>query len=386
MYSQRELLPWAAAVRGRLGEDPVVYDAHTHVGLDDPAGLLATGEDVVGALEAVGARGLVFPLKEPSGVAVGNDHALELVAANPERLKALARLDPAAEPLAEAERCLEAGAVGLKLHPRGEGFELSDPRLDDVFELADDRRLPIMVHVGVGTPLAGQEAIERAAAFPGAQLILAHCAVGSFESVAPRSDEHPNLFFDTSWWNPGDLWALMRIVKPCQILYASDIPFSSPAQGIVATGRFALQAGLSDEQLALIMGGQLQRLVDGEERVDLGVGTGETEPLAPELERIYITLVSAVEPMLRGDPPGQGLELARTAVHTPFGPHADILESIRRLLDLAAAPPEPDPRRMQRTPGWDLVLTAAIVARTPNAGVPDESLFGRPMSAIPSGA
>src|SRR3954451_794791 len=128
MYSERELLPWAAAIRGHLGDDDPLFDAHTHMGLDDPAGLLATGEDVVEALESVDSKALVFALKEPSGVAVGNRKALELAARHPDRLKALARPAPASDPLAEAERCLDAGAVGLKLHPRGEGFELSDAR------------------------------------------------------------------------------------------------------------------------------------------------------------------------------------------------------------------------------------------------------------------
>src|SRR3954452_4820451 len=146
MYSERELLPWAAAIRRHLEADDPLYDAHTHVGLDDPAGLLATGGDIIEALENVDSKALVFALKEPRGVAVGNDNALELAAPHPERLKALVRLHPAADPLAEAERCLDEGAVGLKLHPRGEGFELSDPRLDDVFRLADERKLPIMIH------------------------------------------------------------------------------------------------------------------------------------------------------------------------------------------------------------------------------------------------
>jgi hypothetical protein len=76
MYSQRELLPWAAAIRGRLGDDAPLFDAHTHVGLDDPAGLLATGEDVVQAVQTVDSRALVFALKEPTGVAAGNDNAI----------------------------------------------------------------------------------------------------------------------------------------------------------------------------------------------------------------------------------------------------------------------------------------------------------------------
>ena len=79
----------------------------------------------------------VFPLKEPDGYREANEKMLELAAAHPERLDALARLDPANDPLAEAERCLDGGAVGLKLHPRGEDFEISDPRLDEVFALSE---------------------------------------------------------------------------------------------------------------------------------------------------------------------------------------------------------------------------------------------------------
>jgi predicted TIM-barrel fold metal-dependent hydrolase len=370
MYSERELLPWATDILRRLG-DGVLYDCHTHVGLDDPAGLLATDEDVVESLGTVDSRALVFALKEPAGVRAGNDHAIELAGRHPGTLRALARLDPAEDPLAEAERCLDAGAAGLKLHPRGEGFELDDRRLDPVFALADERRLVVMVHAGVGTPLVGEHAIARAEAHPGAKIVLAHCAVGSFETVAPRSGELPNLLFDTSWWNPGDIWALLRTVQPCQVLYGSDIPFASPAQSIVATGRLAIQAGISDEQLHSIMGGQLERLIAGEDRIEIGDGQGESHPLDPQLERLYVTLCSAVEPMLRGEDPGQGLELARNACANPGGPHADVIESIRRLLELAEQCAEPDPRRAQRTPGFDLVLSAAIVARTPAAGVPD---------------
>jgi uncharacterized protein len=369
VYAQPNLMPWVAALREDV-PGLELYDAHVHVGLRDPAGLEATEEEALDALGQVDSRALIFPLKEPAGYRGPNEHMLELAGAHPERLRALCRLDPAEAPLAEAERCLDAGAVGIKLHPRGEGFELADNRLDDVFALADERRLPIMIHAGVGDEAVAPQALERAREHPGARLILAHCAIGGFEQVVPHAAELPNLFFDTSWWNPADLFALYRMVPPSRILYASDIPFASPAEAIILTGRVAIQAGLDPEQIRGVMGGQLARLVAHEEPLDLGSVPDDVDALAPELERVYVTLLTAVEPMLRGADPGQGLELAAAAASAPAGPHAEVLECVAALLELNEQQEEPDPLRAQRAPGFDLVLAAAVAARTPRATSP----------------
>jgi len=369
VYAQPNLMPWVHAVHEDV-EGLQLYDAHVHLGLRDPAGLQATEEEALDALEQVGSRALVFPLREPAGYERANTRMLELSEEHPERLRALCRLDPGDAPLEEAQRCLDAGAVGLKLHPRGESFELSDERLDDVFALADERRLPVMIHAGVGDPEVGVEALERAGRHPNARLILAHCAIGAFEHVVPRAREFENLFFDTSWWNPADLWALFRLVPAGRILYASDIPFSSPAEGVILTGRIAVQAGLSPEQIRGVMGGQLERLVAHEEPLELGSAPEVVDPLPPELERLYVTLLTAVEPMLRGTDPGQGLELARTACQEPNGPHAHVIECVGALLELSDRQEEPDPLRALRAPGFDLVLAAAVSARTPSATSP----------------
>jgi len=292
------------------------------------------------------------------------------VEAHPGRFEALCRLDPADRPVEEARRCLDAGAAGFKLHPRGESFELVDARLDEVFELAEERRLPIMIHAGAGDAEVGGHALERAERHRGARLILAHCGVGAFEQVVPRIGDFENVYFDTSWWNPADLWALFRLVPPSRILYASDIPFASPAEGMILTGRIAIQAGLSPEQIRGVMGGQLERLIAHEEPLELGPVPEEAAPLAPELERLYVTLLTAVEPMLRGADPGQGLELARAASRMPSGPHADVMECVDALLELNDRQLEPDPLRAQRAPGFDLVLIAAVAARTPLATSP----------------
>src|ERR1700710_406949 len=121
MYSETALLPWLDALHEAVpGLQP--FDAHVHVGLHDPAGFQATSEEVVAALRQGSARGVVFPLKEPDGYRQANEAVAGLARAHPNLLSAYGRLDPATEPLAEAQRSLKAGAVGLKLHPRGEEF------------------------------------------------------------------------------------------------------------------------------------------------------------------------------------------------------------------------------------------------------------------------
>ena len=49
-------------------------------------------------------------------------------------------------------RCLDRGARGIKLHPRAQRFALNDERLAPVFELAAERRVPILIHGGRGLP------------------------------------------------------------------------------------------------------------------------------------------------------------------------------------------------------------------------------------------
>jgi hypothetical protein len=116
-----------------------------------------------------------------------------------------------------------------------------------------------------------------------------------------------------------------------------------------------------------VLGGQAARLVAHAEPLDVGPVEHEAPPLAPELERVYVPLCLASERMLSGSDPGQGLDLAKAAVAKPVGEHAEVLEQVGELIALAEERETADPLRAARTPGFDLVLAAAVVARTPNA-------------------
>ena len=371
MYAEELLAPWLAVLRDQLPPLDLV-DMHVHVGLADPAGLLATEEEALGSLGLADAHGVVFPLRDPGGYRGPNNRVLELAHSSDGRVTALARLDPADDPLHEAVRCLDAGAAGIKLHPRGEGFALDDRRLDDVFALADERRLPVMIHAGQGVPEMVDHVHRRSREHPQARLVLAHCAAGMFDGVWPRIDDYPNVLFDTSWWNPATIAALLRLVPPSRILFGSDIPFATPTQQAVQTLRLALQVGLTDGQIQGIMGGQARCVLARQDLLDLGpTPAPEQQAMAPALERMYVMLAAVCERMLGGHDGGQELQLARDGCAAGAdGPDGGVLRAVGGLLEQIEGRPDRDPLRQLRTPGFDLALVAATVARTPDAPVP----------------
>ncbi len=366
----RALAPWWDPIRELLG-DAVLYDAHTHIGHNDPDGYRQDVDELVEALEPVGARAVTFPMHEPDGYGPANDEVLEAVAAAPDRLVAFCRVDPRAGALAEAKRCLDAGARGIKLHPRAEGFTLDEPAVEDLFALAHERRLPILVHAGRGIPALGESAVTLARRYPDSRLILAHAAVSDLAWICAEMPEHPNLLVDTAWWSPGDMMAMFKLIPSGQIVWASDSPYGRPMNSAVTHLRFAIQAGVGPEALRSIAGGQIERVLAGEELEPHGRPPGEPEPISPHLERVVDHLVGAVAQVVTGNQPTEPVSLARLCCDACGDDDArplldQILALLARAGELAA-----DESGDVRFPPSAILLTAALsIARTPRAPRP----------------
>jgi uncharacterized protein len=355
-----------------------LLDVHTHLGSNDPDEYRCSRQELVEALDRIDARAVVFPMHEPDGYPPANDMVIAEAEASDGRLFPFCRLDPAADPLAEVRRCLEAGARGIKLHPRAERFNLDHPALQDVFALAHERRLPILCHAGRGIPALGRHSIEVCSRFPDLRLILAHAGISDLSWIWREAPDHPNLFFDTAWWSPSDVQALFALVPPGQILMASDAPYATPSFGATMALRHGLQVGLSPEVLREIVGGQARRLVEGEEPLDLGPAAGiESLSRDPLLERVYSFLVSAIGQMFNGVDPLETLALARLGCDVgEDAPHAEVHESIISLLDARAAyRAEGDGRPSRFAPGVHLIVVAAALARTPDVALPANPRF-----------
>lgn len=329
------LLPHYRAAADLLPEGTEWFDAHTHTGQDDPDGMKATVEQVLAGLDRGGhRRALVFPMQEPAGYPPANDRVLAEAADSDGRLIALARVDPNADPVPEARRCLAAGARGLKLHPRAEGFTMSHPRVAEVLEVADEHRVIVIVHAGRGIPALGADTAALARRFPGARLVLAHAGISDLAWIGRAAQEVPNLLFDTAWWSVADLLALFALVPPGQILYASDMPYGSA----LLSGLLALRAGLatghSPETMREVVGGQVGRIVAGEEPTDLGPAIGPPRmDRGVAAERALTQLHAAIGRAFGGGDPTEPLALARLATEVvDDDPEAGLMTQIRDLI------------------------------------------------------
>lgn len=364
------LQPWLQVV---LDEVPglELFDAHTHLGENDPDGMRQSPDELLATLRAADARGaFVFPMHEPEGYPPANDMVLAAAAGSDGLLVPFCRVNPHDHAVPEAERCLANGARGIKLHPRAEQFTLDHPNVRSLVALADERSLPVLVHAGRGIPALGLHAVELARDFPGARLILAHAGICDLSWIWRVAADHPNLLFDTAWWMPADLLTLFSLVPPGQIVFASDSPYGSPSLSAAFQLRSALHAGLSAEQIRSIASEQSLRLAAREPLAAAGEAVGERERTPHVLlDRVAeFLLLGAIATMRRAEGASEMLALARLACDVPEEiDDAPVFAGIRWLMDgfdLYAAEHPDDRRRIS------FLILAATVARTPEVPVP----------------
>jgi predicted TIM-barrel fold metal-dependent hydrolase len=327
-------------VAALLPKDAEIFDAHVHVGTDID-GFVSTLDDLLAFLRKDGvSRAFAFCLDEPDrepGFRAANDRTLESARASNGVLVPFARLDLAEQPVEEATRALDAGARGIKLHPRAQAFRLDDERLAPVFALAAERGVPILVHAGRGLPPIAA-ALERLVdANPGVQLILAHAGIADLANLASRFSGKRGVFFDTSVWSAIDLLGLLRLVPPEQVVYASDYPYGGQPGSLLMSMRVARVSGFDETQFRAVFADNAARIAAGEEPLEPSQPQGPhvlEQPLAQA--RIHQYLSMAMPLLFIRQPDAFGaLGLALNATEEPNGTHGEELGQIRELLESA---------------------------------------------------
>jgi len=362
-------------VRGLLPPEASLFDAHIHVGRDLD-GIVATPEDVTAFLGRFGvSRAFAFCLDEPDrhpAFRAANDRTLAAAERSGGVLVPFVRLDLSEGPLEEAARCLDRGARGIKLHPRSQGFVLTDERLSPIFELADERRAPILIHGGRGLPPIAAALSRLMDANPGVQLIVAHGGIADLAALSEVFAGRTGVFFDTSMWSAVDLLDLLSRIPPEQIVYASDYPYGLQPSALLIALRTAHVAGLSEEQVRDMLGRTAARIADGEPPAPptKAVGPGRIDqPLT--IARIHSYLAMAAPLLWARQPDTIGvLGLAINACAERDG-HAETRERIAELLscarDLWRTLPEiedEDDRRALSRSTYRLIHLADILAVT----------------------
>jgi predicted TIM-barrel fold metal-dependent hydrolase len=358
----RELFAaFEAQLRAEVPAGADVFDAHTHLG-NDIDGMVGRYEELEALLDRYGiSRCFVFCLDEPDrhpAFRAGNDRTLAFAERSHGRMIPFVRLDLSEEPIAEAERCLDRGARGIKLHPRAQKFLLDDERLAPVFAIAAERRVPILIHGGRGLPPIADNLLRLVDAYPEAQLIIAHAGIADLSGLAGHFAGKAGVFFDTSVWSPIDLLGFFHLVPPEQVVYASDYPYGAQPNSLLIALRTARASGFNEEQVLGMLSGNANRIANGEPPVEPSrpQGTGTlTQPMP--LARIHQYLSMAL-PLLfiRQQDSFGALGLALNATYEGNG-HTGELVEIRELLiaardvwrTLPEAEDETDARLIART-------------------------------------
>ena len=326
-------------LRALLPRGAEVFDAHTHLG-HDIDGMRGDYDELMRVLDRYGvSRAFMFCLDEPDrepGFRTPNDRTLAFAERSEGRLIPFVRLDLTHEPVEEAERCLDGGARGIKLHPRAQKFLLNDVRLAPIFALAAERRVPILIHGGRGLPPIATNLARLVEDYPDAQLIVAHAGIADMAGLGGLLGGKAGVFFDTSVWSPLDLLDLYRLVSPEQVLYASDYPYGRQPASLLIALRTARMSGLDEDQLRDMLGRTADRIADGEPPRQPSEPVGQErfeQPLTFARIHGYLAMATPLLWTRQADSIG-ALGLALNACNVSDG-HRKETEQIPRLLEAA---------------------------------------------------
>jgi uncharacterized protein len=243
-----------------------VFDAHTHLGLDEDGRSLDL-ETLLSQLDDAHARrACVFPLHDPErkpSYSLPNDRVLGWAQESEGRLIPFCRLDPAESPIVEGERSIAKGARGIKLHPRAQAFAFDGPEMDAIFTLAEEAQVPILIHAGRGMPPIADGLADLTLRHPDVVLILAHGAICDQGTLTSRLADHPGVLYDTSCFFPIDVIELFARVPAERIVFASDPPYGLTAGGLYLALRVAAHLGLDEDATRAVVGETMAGLVDG---------------------------------------------------------------------------------------------------------------------------
>jgi len=160
----------------------------------------------------------------------------------PERVCGFAVVDPKnmAQALAELDRCLDAGMLGVgELNPYGQGISFDDPNWLRLMEACIERDVPVNLHVSeeVGHFYLGKTTTPMrhyyrlAARYPELKLILAHWGGGLFfyEIMPEVQRTLKNVWYDTAGtpllYPTGAIFKhALQFLDHRKILYGSDYP------------------------------------------------------------------------------------------------------------------------------------------------------------------
>jgi len=201
-----EVCAWQEQLRqGQPLRDIFVLDGHAHLGdyrgffMNDPH-----ATPMVEVMDRIGMQAAVVSANASltSDPEYGNQVVLRAVRAYPERLFGYVTANPhyAEEIEQTLNRYLdEPGMVAIKLHPEShDDYPLLGPRYEPVWEVASERRVPVLFHTYFGGDSLADIAC-LAETYPDVPLLVGHMLQDkSLDAMAELANEFANVYVDLS--------------------------------------------------------------------------------------------------------------------------------------------------------------------------------------------
>ena len=223
-----------------------VIDTHVHVGTDDEGEGQSIDELEERMREAGITHAVIFPFSTKNLLARSEE--LRLLIAGNERFIPLLRIDPLSTTKSEIARVAKQYA-GIKLHPNAQRFDIEDPRVAFIYEIANELELPILFHTKEAQPHSHPlKAISIAQAYPKTKIILGHFFGDSFEAMQ-RARTVANVYAETSIF--GRSLRIKQLVHEGfdRMLFGSDSPYDDQLAALMTIRR----SGISHESYERIV-------------------------------------------------------------------------------------------------------------------------------------
>ncbi|MHB0935034.1 MAG: amidohydrolase family protein [Armatimonadota bacterium] len=263
---------WYRYKTNRILPDCPIYDMHGHWGSTPGIALPAANEQIAHTLlRQMGVKRLVFCHHHALFAAdIGNDANIAAVCNMPDVLRAYMGINPnypeeVEKDLARFDDYPDV-FVGFKFLAGYHKIALEDERNRPVWEFANARRLPVLMHTWGGSPVDGPANVRKIAErYPDVPLLCGHSFYGDPDSAIELAKTFPNLYLELTaiLIERGMFEPLYDGVGASKIVFGTDFPWFSHSHSLGVL----LGSGICEEDFRTILYRNARKLL-GEPAVD----------------------------------------------------------------------------------------------------------------------
>ena len=193
-----------------------------------------------------------------------NDMNARFIEQRPDRFLGFAYVSPTMPDTVckELTRAIdELGFAGIKLYPRSTPWDFGQPPWHPIYQFAQDRRLPILIHTDASPNCQPRFLSEIAPLYPCVVFVAGHSGnTPEMRSQAILAAQaHPNVYLETcsTFRSPGVIEQLVSEVGAERVLFGTDMPLMDPRAQL---GKI-ITAQISDDAKRKILGESAKRVL-----------------------------------------------------------------------------------------------------------------------------